>query len=390
MTKQEFTESIKQICPDKETKERMLQQILRSPPPMPQPQRSFHKWNKWLPAAAAALVVLVLGVYALFRDGFHSGVDTAGSYTNATSSAGAVTSDAEIAVVHQFQWDGKIYMAMDEANGQFPSPAASKDIGALIDTIPEDASPALQGCAIYEYIPAQCEAVVAVLQNGSYHLYVFSNFSKYENNSDEDASAYLALYGVKSADDILSLQFEHYPTATSSELLATVENREDIETFYGYFSQLQNSSELYFQRLGIDISPSRDLSIPDSAVSTGNGGWEYDDGSTVTYYPPSVNTSSAAGSAEGFSPVPSSKSSVNTSHESIASSGAASSTASSSGNGTTGLLADMITVRIIFQNGLSMELPYYPHMGFLSRFEMGEDFTQFLDQISHNPYSFKW
>ena len=105
-------------------------------------------------------------------------------------------------------------------------------IGDFLGTVPQN------GKEIYTYLPTRCDAVIAVKEEDSYTLYTFSSFASYNQNQDENAAAYLELYGIHSANDIKKITID-----------SAVLSSEEVKTFYQFFSVLQNDSDAYFDAL---------------------------------------------------------------------------------------------------------------------------------------------
>ena len=72
-------------------------------------------------------------------------------------------------------------------------------------------------------------------------------------NKDEDAVDYLELHGIYDAKDIDKVQFikisDRGKVEGYTDIAVTIDQREDVEKFYNYFSQLKDSSKEYFDQL---------------------------------------------------------------------------------------------------------------------------------------------
>ena len=158
-------------------------------------------------------------------------------------------------VLNQFKLEDKTYFLLtgDLKSAVAKYPVAENDIGDKIATIKTGPDKSLIGCEVYFYKPAGCEAIVAVKQHGEYKLFKFLSFDSYNDNRDEDAAAYLNLYGIKSAGDIQKIQFighsEQAKLNHTVDVKAEITDKAEIAKFYNFYSVLKDSSDKYFDAL---------------------------------------------------------------------------------------------------------------------------------------------
>ena len=155
---------------------------------------------------------------------------------------------------------------------------------------------------------------------GDFEYFCDSYFQSYHDNADEDAKEYLKLYGISGPQDIVKLEVYRYPDAYSQECVVQITDAEQISQFYGYYSQLTESSEAYFNVLsqGPEAPPAGD------------------------------NSNSVASWA-----------------------------------GTAGdKLSNSRTIVIYAANGLSFSTEYYPNIQFLSRYAVDDAFAQWLQELA--------
>lgn len=343
MNQNDLITSLNKIKPELGADERMLRRVLAYQPPK-------HTTVRFVTPYAAAAALLCLVAIGLFAFPWSNSLPM----TPVTSDGGAISSNSEIAVaLESFVFDGKRYSKLTNetlSEMGIQQPSGEKELGALLGTLDAGEGSTLSGSKIYAYPPLSAPAVVVVEKNGGYELFLFSSFTAYEENSDEDAADYLSVYGIKSADDLSKVEVYTYPTATS-EVLSHTLKKEEQDIFYDGFSKLKNASGAYFKTLGITSSESRE------------GAWqEFSDSSTVRYeFVPSNDALSAASSKNGDKP----------------------SNAASYEGSAGGKLEGGIRLNIIAKNGLSFDMWFYPRIGFLSRFQPQGEFLEFLNNLAN-------
>lgn len=334
-----------------------------------------------IPTMAIAGTVVILGgigVYALGFDKtapFGTGSpDSAVSDVEAVGEAGGTIHNdiAAAPMLNQFLMSGSSYILLDQGTadsfGLNISPVP-EDIGEKITDITDAPDESLIGCSVYRYLPAGSEAVVAVKIGELYQLYRFFTFEKYEDNGDEDAAAYLAIYGIDAPSDIKEIQFIRYGDQAKPEnqgdVAAVMDDETNIAQFYGHYSVIKDSSTAYFDKL---FSYKKDIT-EEEGIPSGNNepaiGFAPDTQSPEVYENEAsthVNVT-ATGYAEDKP--------ATTPYD----------TGSSvpDSPGTVGdTLADSVIIRIYNHSGLYYDTPYYPNLGFISRHEVSEEFADFL------------
>jgi len=273
----------------------------------------------------------------------NSADDNAGSVTE-KSSQGASDSVAlapeggAARIRNQFQIGNKHYIIMTDsqkAEFNFPDEIAESDIGRKLTTVNVSVDAGLIGSDVYEYIPAGCDAVVAIKINNEYKLFKFFNFESYNKNQDEDVSAYLELYGINSASDIDKIQLMSYSDQAGNkgklDVINEIKDSERITKFYNFYSVIKNSSDKYFEKLFnyYNVLSTR-KPAPQEII---------------------IDSRSGAASSSGY--------------------------AGSAANA----LSNSVIIRIYRQNGVYFEAPYYPNIGFISRHEISEEFAAFLREL---------
>ncbi len=306
----------------------------------------------------------------------------------------------------QFRIDDRHYILLyDELRKEFGFPAqvSGEDIGEKIAVIESTPDESLKGLEAFEYIPAGGEAVIAVKREDGYRLFNFFTFESYNNNQDEDAIAYLNLYGINGPQDIKAVQLIEYSEESKVEgklnIVGELTEPAEIEQFYKYYSVLKNASDRYFEALfgyrpgadpgNVTIDPAPDAgAVPDigpapDEPAPGEGAAE--DTPAQAQDAPLVPDAPSAAEDLPLNPdTPvSSDSSASSSHPGMMDMGDSSSSQSgfvppsqgSAGNA----LANPIGVRIYNKNGVYYETMYYRNIGFLSRYEVNKEFADFLE-----------
>ena len=244
----------------------------------------------------------------------------------------------------------------DEQAGAFGFSAAAKEgeIGERITVISEGMDPGMTGLEVYRYLPAGGDAVVAVKQEGLYRLYGFHTFQSYMENRDEDAIRYLELFGIRSSEDIEKIQFYRYGDGNARVLAGEITDAAGKETFYGFYSVLKDSSDLYFNTLyNYGSSPAPEM----PQESPGE------------FYNPSED-STEQNTASDLPAARANPSNVTTV-------GGPSSISGSPGRGGDAL-ANAVTIRIVHRSGVFHETEYYRNIGFISTDDAGDAFSAFI------------
>jgi len=395
LRKEDFRASFDQIRPDEAAKGRMLYNILN---------HSYEKkgyvmkplgLNKAIPALALA-VVLTGGLLTYSMLSGNNAVNLPPDYIG--SQGDFIREDAVAPILNQFLIDDKHYILLsDDLRADFGLPASigDSDIGEKLADIVSGPDKSLIGNEVFRYIPAGGDAVVAVKKDNGYQLFRFFTFESYNNNQDEDAARYLALYGIDSADDIAKIQFighsEQPKLQGTLDIRGEITGRDEIARFYSFYSVLKNSSDEYFDRLfnyrgsnnndqGFEIDGAEpDVAAPDAAPD-----------SAAT--PGSIGpiAPDQAGYAEDMPLEPGSGISDNAnasiSHKTssapgtgIVDMGSTGSGSTEPGRGITGdALANSVTIRIYNESGVYYDSEYYINISFISRFEVGDDFAAFM------------
>lgn len=241
-------------------------------------------------------------------------------------------------ITDQFKIGEKNYLLLSgdyRKSANLPEQIADSDIGEKIATINSSADKTLDGCDVYYYKPAGCQAIVAVKQGNEYRLFKFLSFDSYNNNQDEDAAEYLELYGIKRASDISRIQFIVYDEQSKLSgvlnVKAELTDNLNIAKFYDFYSPLKNSSDKYFDRLfNFNDNAASGIQATDSII---DGGPDH----------------------QGFG-------------------GSIPGTPGRAANA----LADSVTIRIFNRTGIYFDTIYYPNIGFISRYEIPKEFAEFL------------
>lgn len=408
------------IKPDTSEKERMLKNILDYSEKKRKKTMSSFNLRKALPAIALT-VVFVVGILTydfkdkIFNRDLHNngkpGI-TQEDMIGEDSLAGR--EDMVAPLLNQFQIGNRHYMLMSDYVEEFGFPAviSDKDIGSKITTIEKSPDKSLIGCDVFYYLPAGCEAIVAVKRNNEYVLFKFYAFESYLNNQDEDAIEYLKLYGIESPDDIAKIQFIVYDEISKREgfnnIKSEITDRNEIANFYNFFSVLKNSSDKYFEKL-FGYNRAEDSG---EVKSTGNSGYIERTGNSSNVeidavYPADIKRESidssdkrsvehqlktaepiSTGSIEPIPPdytlTPGTSQGmagnmIDMGNDMIGNGETSPATVAPSQGSTGNALAEPVTIRIYNQNGVYFETMYYKNIGFLSRYEINNEFASFIE-----------
>ncbi len=416
MKKEDLKASFEQIKPSESAKKRMLENILdHSYRKKGRTMLSFN-FKKVIPALALSVVIAGgLLTYSMLQKNYNY---NSMPESNATDSADTGREDLAAPILNQFQIDDKLYVLLSDDLRQefgFPATVNEADVGEKIGDIENSPDKSLIGSEVYKYIPAGGESVVAVKRDNGYQLFKFFTFESYNNNQDEDAIRYLTLYGIDSADDIAKIQFvghsERGKLEDRMEILAEITDRDEITRFYDFYSALKNSSDKYFDKLfnyseGTDIGRGNvevdtampDIEAPDKAVSP-DGSVEQDvkepdQIGSVEDLPKNITPDTVhyaedmplptagvgeSGAVSADTPVTGDTSNTVSPSRGMMDTGETMSGTVEANPGTSGeALANPITIRIYNKKGVYFDSIYYMNIGFISRYEVSEDFANFI------------
>lgn len=380
MKKAELRASFERIKPREADKKRMLDNILKE---YEKKRRVFMPFNFRKAIPALALVIVITGgiLTCIKFIGKNSNNQPNGYYE--TGYGDNAREDAAVQIINQFQIGDRHYILLDdELREDYGLPAVidEKDIGERIADIETSPDASLTGSKVYRYIPAGGEAVVAVKRGNEYKLFRFFAFESYINNQDEDATEYLKIYGINRADDIAKIQFIDYTEQSKLEgytnVIAEITDSDELAGFYGYFSLLKNSSDKYFDTLfnfngsnsgkNINNPEIPEMTEPDTTVPEQSGyGKEM---------PQDIPTAQAEFADD--LPLSGGPTSAGSGMTDMGNTGSGS---SEPGYGFSGdALANPVTIRIYNKNGVYYDTVYYRNIGFISRYEISEDFEKFI------------
>ena len=319
MNKKEFKTSIDKLEPTEAQKNKMFDNIVNKVGGKSKPAHKKIDYKIAAVSALAAVVCLTIIIYPMFNKS---------QDVNPKPSSTKSNVNAEIAqVTNQFEFEGKLYVKADKEyieEWMLDNTSLTSRKGSLLGTIDKSPDKSLLECNIYSYMPLNSDAVIIVDKNNSLELFRFVSFESYMDNSDEDAAMYLDVYNIKSHDDIHKIEIFRYPTATSIELTRTVTDKELIKEFYEGFAALKNSSDRYFDAISNYSTPKpmRTPTLTDSGYIT---------------HPYEGAASKALGNTRA--------------------------------------------IKIYFTNGLNYETQFYPNIGFMSRFELTEEYCAFVKEL---------
>jgi len=363
--KEDLKASFDQIKLSESAKKRMLDNIMNHSNKKKGICMTLYSFKKAVPALALTLVIAV----GLLTYNMLTGNNNSQPEYGVTDSIDQGREDAVAPILNQFKIGDKNYILLSDdlrADYGLPTAVNENDIGEKIADIKSSPDKNLIGSEVYSYIPAGGEAVVAVKKDNKYQLFRFFVFDSYNNNQDEDSVRYMELYGIKKADDIAKIQFighsEQGKLQGITDIRGEIADRNEIARFYSYYSILKNSSDKYFDRL-----------FNYKVMDSGNNYVETD-----TAVPDQIsNTEDRSTDAE------SSRTNVAEDLPQVTDNGDTGSETVESSQGSAGkALENPITIRIYNQSGVYYDSEYYPNIGFISRFEVSEDFADFINKYS--------
>lgn len=262
-------------------------------------------------------------------------------------------------VTNQFKIENKTYNILSESEKsefKFPNTIDEKDIGDKLATISTSVDEALKGKDVYRYLPAGCEAVVAVKLDNEYKLFKFFWFDSYINNKDEDTKTYLELYGITKGEDISKIQF----IRNGSNIINEITDKSKLLEFYNHYSVIKDSSEGYFNKL-FNYKTYKVKDVPEVKNEPKELPPDYKENSISSNG--STSISIEADTIIDNSEVKDAPSSIPGSEGAVGDA-----------------LENSVTIRIYNQKGVYFSSEYYPNIGFISRHEVNEDFKRFLEQ----------
>lgn len=388
MKHDDIINSFDKAKPDQYAVNRMYNGILENAD-----SKSFKKTSvvrKVVPAAAMAVVV-AFGVlaYSALSGKAPSVTETANDGSKAVTDdlapgdfAGETANDM-VAQVDMFTVGDIQYYALSQEQRDafgFPEAVVQKDIGDRIGKI-SSTDGKINGLEYFEYLPAGCRAVVAVKDDKGYTLYKFYNFESYIKNKDEDAKAYLELFGINGYADISKVRFINMSMDVISEITDTA----GLKKFYEFYSVMKDSSDEYFEKLysyrkeitgetGGQNRPEdqykpEDRNPPDNIV--------YDE-IPPDYKADNYPTPSTAEIAPAEDPARDLAADGGGQLRSGAGYDYGQTGADPGKGGADDLFGNAVTIRIYNKNGVYMDAPYYRNFGFISRHKVTQEFADFL------------
>jgi hypothetical protein len=416
MKKEDLKAAFERIQPSPDAADRMWNRIVNHREPgKERAMKANRKFNRLVPVLG--LAVLLAGSLLIYNmlSGGNLEKPPQGEIIQTDDLTGG-REDAVAPVTDMFRLDDRHYSLLTEELREefgFSAQINEGDLGDRIASIEVTPDESLKGLEVYRYIPAGGEAVVAVKRGGGYQLFRFFSFESYNNNQDEDASAYLKLYGIKGPQDIKAVRFIEYSEQSKLEgrlnVVGEITDPAEIAKFYDYYSVLKNASDKYFEKLfgyvpgsvdegGITIDPAPDKGEASSSDSgpardlgpaPDEGDWASPDIGEADILPEPADGYDAVdmplpapdGPAAGDNPSDPDSSVSSGSSGGMMDMGDAGKQGSStsSGQGSAGnALENPVGVRIYNQEGVYYETMYYRNIGFLSRYEVSDEFADFL------------
>lgn len=386
MRKEDIKVSFDRIKPSESDKKRILDNIMKQS----DKKKGFtfispYNYKKAIPALALVVAIIVgsLAYYRITRK--YNYVSPPGNSV-ADDAGSSGREDMVAPLINQFRIDDRHYILLyDDQRAEYGLPATinESDIGEKIADIANSPDKSLIGSEVYSYIPAGGEAVVAVKREDGYQLFKFFVFESYNNNQDEDAARYLALYGIDGADDIAKIQFIVYSEQSKLEgrtdIKREMTDRDEIERFYGFYSVLKNSSDRYFDKLfnfndGLSKAQPGDMPTEGAAIAEDMPLVITDDVETGA-----ASANGRTGAISGDTPV-TSGAGTEPSHGMIDMGNTGSGAVEPSRGAALDALENMVTIRIYNRSGIYYETAYYVNIGFISRYEVSEEFAGFLSK----------
>jgi len=399
MKREELKASFERIKPDEAAKRRMLENIMNE---YERKKGKNMALNLRRAIPALAMVFVISGgllVYSL-TEKYNNNLSGSDRYSDADY-PGTAREDYAAPILNQFQLGNRHYILLtDDLREEFRLPAVidEKDIGEKIGIIEKSIDSSLIGSEIYGYIPAGCEAIVAVKIDNEYKLFRFFSFESYNSNRDEDAVEYLKLYGINNAEDIAEIYLishsEQGKIQGYTDIVAKLTDRKEIADFYRFYSALKDSSDKYFDTLfnyrsnytdGAETGYAApgiadpELYAPDRTGGTGETVTDIiKERDSIAEDLPLIKDNDNNGVQSADTPVSNRQSEAGFSG--YTDMGNTGSGEVSPSHGSAGYaLENFITIRIFNQNGIYYDSPYYRNIGFISRYELNEEFREFLE-----------
>ena len=415
MRKEDLKAAFDKITPDEFAERRMLNNILSHSGK----ERNITMFNFRKAIPVLGLVVVILGSLLLYK--ILPNDNMLPPETDAQTEL-ATREDMAAPLLNQFKIEDKNYIFMsDDLRNEYGLPAeiTEDDIGDRITIITDSPDKSLIGKEVYRFIPAGSEAVVAVKNGEEYSLFKFFTFDSYNNNQDKDAIEYLKLYGINKAEDIEKVQFIIHTEKSKLEgklnVTGEITKEDEIARFYDFYSKLKNSSDKYFEKLfnyrseikenqGVEIdSAVTEYKAPDAVltpsepenvvhpvapdvVATPVAPYAVPEIAPEEAYdmPASISDQVVAedlplpAGSEADTPISSGASHGMMDMGDTSTSSGGTSVAPAQGTGTDAL-AEPVTIRIYNKHGVYLETWYYRNIGFISRYEVSQEFADFLN-----------
>ncbi|MDD4700518.1 MAG: hypothetical protein PHV07_09765 [Oscillospiraceae bacterium] len=380
MNEKDIKNAIEKISPDEQSRQRMLNNILN-----PEKSRKTVVYKRLIPAAA--LVVMVCASFAIYGilsqnnkaaidkgqnetfDNEIGGIGTDAIYENSDKTTDSDGIEMDIAMVYLLNFNGRVYTLPYQDKLDYLGYSST----VTSDQVGEKIAVSTDGTAVYQYVPAGCEAFVVAEKDGGYELYSFMSFESYNNNKDENASEYLKLYGADSAEDIAKIEVYGYYGDFKNASIKTYTDSATTAKFYKYFKDLKNNSDQYFAALFGNSSVTQDIGETSSYVI------DYgDDAVTASaVQPDGIARSTSGANATDYGDYAFGGGAVAPDETAGQAGQSTSAYPGSAGNA----LANESVFRICLKNGNFMEFSYYPNIQFLSRFSVGGEFSEMLQNM---------
>ena len=379
MRPEELKNSFDKIAPNEVTKKRMLDHIIAFHKNKKKNKKYSQILFKAIPAVAMVLVVTasLLAFFNLNKDNASIIENTGDRMIQDDKMTEEHTADLSTEPLNQFKIEDKTYNILrdsDRSDYGFSETIAQKDIGKRITSIKSNAAPELIGCAVYQYLPANGDAVVAVKKDNGYILYKFYGFDSYMNNQDEDAEAYLKLYGIRKVNDIAKIMI----IDQSNNHSITLTDRSQIQKFYDNYSVLKNASDKYFEKLYSYKNESNLASATQpNAIPPDYPDQAQDEIPIADIAVDNIAQPKAAErirTAEDLTPKAHDTPQTTVQYDT----GNAGSSSGSAGI-SNDIFGNHVLIRIYNQGSIYFETVYYPNFGFISRYEISKEFANLLD-----------
>lgn len=204
-------------------------------------------------AVAAAFVFVLAAVLIIPKLGDNASSAVAGPGEGSTelSSEGEIypaqSTSEFVRITNEFDFDGAHYIRAYVCG--ITETCTAQQLGEKLGTITQSIDGDMIGLGVWEYADGQGRALLAVENGEGYELYAFTGFLDYNNNGEADASRYLSMFGISSAEDVSRISLVRFDPDNAEAAPTEVTDKTKIQSFLNAFAPLKADAAGYFSAI---------------------------------------------------------------------------------------------------------------------------------------------